>query len=410
MSGSPYQYVDSTGVIVADTTDIKSTVQAEWISVFGNDLDLDDATPEGVMIVAETLARSNVVKNNAAVANQINPNEAGGRFLDAIGGLSELERAANTFSTYINVVLAGQPSTPVPQNTPGTVNVAGVTYTFLTASAVTLDSVTGQALVNMVANVAGPIVGPAGSLMPDNSVLGLETITAPTNASLGVVEQSDVSFRALRRNTLALQGISLNMAITSALSALNGVLSLKYQENIQSTAQTINGIAMNANSVWACVDGGTNTDIANALLVNKSTGSGWTGAVSVATVDPSTGQSYNVLFDRPTYVPMLIRVTARQGNFVGSLSSAISNAVLAFGSNTVSENTSTDLGIVGFVVGSDVSPFEIAGAIQAQVPGCKVSKVEVSTVAANSYQTTDIVFAINQKATVTVGNISVLTS
>ena len=398
----PYQYITSTGVIVADTDDLQTEVQSEWQADFGADVNIDDETANGVIINAETLGRSAVVKNNAALGNQINPNQSGGQFLDAICALTSLERAEDTYSTYSGVILAGQPGVPIPIGTSGTIN----GNTFLTIAAVELDPITGQATVDMVCTVSGPVLGPAGTLQPTTAgaVLGLETITAPNNASLGVVEQSDVSLRQLRRNTLALQGISLNEAITSAINALANVLSLKFLENNTGAAATIEGIAMTKNSIWICIDGGSNTDIANAMLQNKSTGSGWNGAVSVPTVDPSTGQSYNVLFDRPVYVPFLIRATVKQGSYVGNLISAVQNAILAFASNTVSANTTEDLDIVGFVVGSDVSPFEIASAIMAQVPGCKVQKVEVTTVAANAYQTTDWVLNINQKATLTTAN------
>jgi hypothetical protein len=78
MSGSTnYTYVTPTGVIVADTSDILSEVQAEWQGVFGPTLNLAQSTPQGLMIAAEALARSNVVKNNAVVSNQINPNQFG---------------------------------------------------------------------------------------------------------------------------------------------------------------------------------------------------------------------------------------------------------------------------------------------------------------------------------------------
>jgi hypothetical protein len=101
-------------------------------------------------------------------------------------------------------------------------------------------------------------------------------------------------------------------------------------------------------------------------------------------------------------------VTCKQGSFTGTLISSVSNAVVAFANNTVAQNTPTDLGIVGFVVGGNVSPFEIAGAIQAQCPGVYIQKVEVTTVAANNYVTTEVDLNINQKATVTAGNIDVV--
>ena len=83
-----YQYIDTTGVIVPDTATIQSEVEGEYKAVFGQDLVVTPNTPQGVLITAEVAARSNVVRNNAALANQINPNLAGGVFLDAIWAVS----------------------------------------------------------------------------------------------------------------------------------------------------------------------------------------------------------------------------------------------------------------------------------------------------------------------------------
>ena len=91
-----YQYLLSTGAIVPDSSDLLSEVQTSFQSVFGSGLNTDPSTPQGVLITALTLARSSVVNNNAALANQINPNIAGGTFLDAIMALTGVQRVAQT--------------------------------------------------------------------------------------------------------------------------------------------------------------------------------------------------------------------------------------------------------------------------------------------------------------------------
>ncbi|WP_197335291.1 hypothetical protein [Ralstonia solanacearum] len=147
----------------------------------------------------------------------------------------------------------------------------------------------------------GSIAAPAGTLKHIvDSVLGWETVNNAENALLGQTEQSDESLRTQRKRTLALQGVSISEAITSALYDTAGVRSLQFRENTASTAQVIDGVLMKPHSIWVCVDGGTDTDIANALLKNKSAGAGWNGAVEVAAVDPASGQQYTILFDRPT--------------------------------------------------------------------------------------------------------------
>ena len=78
------QYVTNTGVIVPDTADVKTQVQNEFKEALGQDLSLEDSTPQGRLIDAETIARKAVLTNNAQIANQLNPNTASGVYLDAI--------------------------------------------------------------------------------------------------------------------------------------------------------------------------------------------------------------------------------------------------------------------------------------------------------------------------------------
>jgi hypothetical protein len=403
MSGSAYDYVNNTGVIVPDTTDLQTEVRGEYQAVWPT-ISLEETTPQGVLMTGEITSRTNVIQNIAKVANQINPNESEGIFLDGICTLTGLLRSGNTYSLYSNVQLGGAVDTPIPQYTQAETPNGDI---FQTISAVSLDPSTGLATVNMIAVQPGPVAAPNAALTLISAVFGLTSITPSAAGTVGVAQQSDVSLRALRRNTLALQSVSSVEAIVSALNALPNVLAVRFLENI-GAAQTIDTIAMAANSIWACVDGGVPLQIATAILTNKSDGANWNGAQSVAVTDPNSGQVYNVLYDIPTLVPMQVRITVVQGTYSGSLISAVTNAMLAYASNTVAENTSIDLGIVGFKLGNNVSPFGIASGIAAQVLGCIVQLVEISTVAANSYQTTEVAMNINQTPTIIVAKIDVV--
>ena len=88
MADDNYEYINPTGLIVPETSTLLLEVQNSFKDVFGSDLVVTPDTPQGVLITLLTLVRAAVVNNNAALANQINPNKAGGVFLDAILGLS----------------------------------------------------------------------------------------------------------------------------------------------------------------------------------------------------------------------------------------------------------------------------------------------------------------------------------
>ena len=81
-----YIYIVQSGVILPDTAVVLGQVQAEYKLVFSANLNVAPTTPQGMLINLETLGRVAVLANNAQLANQINPNEAGGVFLDAASG------------------------------------------------------------------------------------------------------------------------------------------------------------------------------------------------------------------------------------------------------------------------------------------------------------------------------------
>lgn len=393
-----YEYLDETGVIVPDTATIQAEVESEFRAAFGADLVTTANTPQGVLIAGEVTARANVLRNNAVIANQINPNLAGGVFLDAIWALTGGQRLAATFSVVPGVQLIGIPGTFVPAGSQASLSDGTL---FASVSGVTLDG-GGLGTVDFQAVESGPIVANVGALTQIvTAVLGWDQVTNPTAATPGRFLESDLASRLRRKNTLSLQNVALPEAITSALYDLPNVRSLQFRENVTSATATIDGISLVAHSVWACVDGGTDDEVARTLLENKSLGANWNGAVTVAVVDPASGQSYSVKFDRPTPVAVQVRVTVRQGTAVVNVPEAVRSAILTYAAGDLE-------GEAGFVVGGNVSAFELAGAVNRQAPGIYVQKCEISLLSVTSWTTDEIVIALDEIATLLSGNIQVI--
>jgi hypothetical protein len=396
-----YNFVQQTGVIVPDTDSLLTQVQGEYLAAFGADLPLDPATPQGVLITAEVEARDSVVRNNAEVANQINPNLSGGVWLDAICALTGLMRDPATRSSIAGVLLTGVPGTPIPAGTRASTDDGAIFYT---TGAVVLDAA-GQATVSMESEEFGPIPAPVNTLVNVvDGVIGWETVNNPIAAVLGTLQQSDQSLRAQRKRTLALQGVALAEAIISGLYDTPGVKSLQFRENVNNATTVIDGITLVAHSVWACVDGGTDLDVATTLLEEKSNGANWNGAVEVDVLEPASGQTYTVKFDRPTLVPFLVKVTVRQMDATADPQVAVPEAVMAYNDNVIDGET-------GLVVGQPVSPFEIAGAVNQLTPGIFVQKVEIAPVPAMGppvWQTTELPIALNEKANTTISSVTVV--
>lgn len=391
-----YDYISASGVIVPDTDTLLAEVQEEWKAIFGADLDLSPSTPQGLMISAETLTRAGMTRNNADLANQINPNLATGVFLDAIAALSGLTRTVATH-TLVTALVTGDVGTIIYE---GALAETAAGDLFECTSATTIPSI-GSMEVPFRSVETGPIPCAIGALnVITEGILGWTSISNLVAGTLGTTSQTDTSFWLDRKNTLALQGISTNEAIISALYAVAGVQSLSYRENTASTTQTIDSIVMIPHSIYVCVNGGVDSDIAQALLQNKTAGAGYNGTTTVAAVDSVSGQSYDVKFSRPVAIPILSRITVRLAGATGDPSATIKQRVVDYANGLVD-------GEAGFVVGGSVSPFELSGAAMG-IAGVYVLSSEIALVSTGVFQSTEIAVAIDHIATISLSSVQVI--
>ena len=513
MSTSPYQNINATGVILTDTSGILAQVQSEWKSVYGADLVVTSDTPQGVMIAQEAQARAAVINNNAAVANQNNPNQSGGVFLDSLLAWMGIQRVAASFTQVPGCVITGEPGTIIPQGVQVTTTAGDI---FLSQSAITIPA-SRTTTVNFAANVSGPVPCATNTMTyisASTAVVGWETVNNPNTATLGVTQMSDALARTFRNVTLANQGVQSPLAIQSGLSNVVGVTSFAFLQNVYTVPQGMiigvtggatlsgktfclttagvgtpgtitvdstslaysqtgqlapiaainpwptaafstvanialsglgtqaggdwaapitdgqivlavlqsapaqnglwiahsgswtrhsymasgasllgaqNGISLIRNSFWACVQGGTDLAVGTILLEEKSDGCGWNGSTSVSVLEPASGQTYGVLFDRPALVQIAVIVTLSQGSNTSNLQQTALQAMIDFTTGNIS-------GEAGWIVGAQASPFDLGAAIVSEQPGIKVRSVQVASAPGLVYQTTEIAIAKNQQA------------
>lgn len=394
----PYDYVEPAGVIVPDTAQLRAEVEASFRSAFGADLITAPETPQGVLITLLALARDGMVRNNAAVANQINPNLAEGVFLDAIWALTGGQRLTATRSTIAGVQLAGVPGAFIPQGAQARAGEDGGIFEL--TGGVTLDA-TGSALGTFQSLGYGPI--PAAATTLDrivSGVLGWETVNNPAGAVLGQSTESDEASRLRRRRTLAAQGVALPEAIVSGLYGTSGVTSVLFRENTTAVDVVEEGITILAHGILAVVDGGLDTDVAASLLANKSMGAAWSGNLTVPVVDSVSGQTYDVVFRRPTPVPIYVEITVSQPGAGGNPEQTVKAALIAYA-------TGQQDGETGLVIGQDVSPFELSGAVQVADPPMYVRSVRIGT-SPGALGFTPVSITIGQRAQLSEGNITVI--
>ena len=90
--GNLYDYSSSNGVVIPQTSDVKSNVEQAFKDIFGADFSTDETTTNGRLIEAITLLFVDVCGVTAQNINQMNIAQAVGNFLDALGAMFGIAR------------------------------------------------------------------------------------------------------------------------------------------------------------------------------------------------------------------------------------------------------------------------------------------------------------------------------
>ena len=396
-----YNFILSTGLIEPDTGSTKTDVQAEYLAVFGNDLLLDDSTPQGRLIDVETSARDAVLRSMADIANQINPNIATGVFLQSIASLHKLVPTVGTYST-VNLQLSGLSGTVIAAGS----RVSTTNGIVFQTNTQVIIGVSGDVFVDSTAQEIGPQPAPIGAINTIlDGVLGWDSVTNLAAAVEGVNQETDTQLRIRRTQMLSLWSAATVEAIYARVGSVAGVNSLVVRDNQVGAPTIIDGVSLSLSSTWCCVDGGLDDDIATALMYAKQSGSPWTHGVNngipvtAQVTNVYSGQIYDVLFTRMEPIQVLVNVVASKGSYTGDVQIGCVDGILAYAND----------GVGGLAMGVDVSPFELSGAINILHPGIFVKSVTISygPPAAPVFSTNELPIELWERAIIQSGNIVV---
>lgn len=389
-----YNFLTSYGIIVPDTDDIKSGIQEGFKNALGSDLSLEEATPQGRLIDAMTLSHIDTLRVCSLVANMINPNLSFGSFLDNICALTGCERKLAS-STRVTVKLTGTPLTFVPANTLASTSKGDVFYL---ENDIILDE-NGEAIAIFLSQEKGAIECPANSLANlKTSVIGLETINNPTDGVVGRDVESDSELKLRRLSTLY-SGRGFIGDIQSRLANIDNVKSYVVDQNNRNTTLIKDNVEFKPHSVYVCVYGGSNDDIAKALYETVPVGCDYTGNTVVSVNDPYNGKTYEVAFTRPEIIEIDVKIYVRKNSGTGDVTNAIKQSIIDYQDGKV-EN------IDGLEIGEDVSPFEIASAVNIKTPGVFVKDVLIAKHGGELVKEA-IEININQIANININNVVV---
>ena len=388
-----YTFGDN-GVVIPNTSDILEEVQAEFQTALGEDISLEESTPQGRLIDTETNARQATIGFNANIANTlINIAMSSGTALDAWGANFNVYRNGATAST-VPVTVTGVAGTVIPANSEASTS-NGVIW--LSQSEIIIGT-NGSATGTFICSQTGPVSLGIGELTnivatTTTGLNGWETITNTSNATLGSTVESDASFK-LRIFAAMFSGTALFGNYASAAYKVSGVTNVYVKENPYSTSLILDDITIPAHSIYVCVLGGNSYDVAFALYSVKSAGCGWCGNTTVTITDNTYNTTATVTYNVPTAVGLtsIINLTSTL-NSNANLETDVQNILVNYFSNQYS-----DINYPAPLIKGTISPFTIASLLNSQLSGVTINSVQIGELTPTNRATVTII-----KASITSG-------
>lgn len=313
----PSVEITDTGVFVPETSKVLAGVLQDYNAAFGGNLNITSVSTPQAYLAGETTA--NITNVNAALAylfNNVDPAYASGRFQDAIARIYFITRKAATHTT-VTALCTGSPGVMLPARSQAK-DENGYTYT--SAASAVFDS-TGQATVIFLCDTAGAIACPAGSLTQILvAVPGWDAVTNEAAGIAGNPVENREDFERRRYESVAINATGTVAAIRSAVLALDNVTDCFAVDNPknETVAYGATGYELAPHSVYVGVVGGEDEQIAQTIWTKKDLGCDYNGNTSVVVYDDSALAApypqYNVVFNRPTAVPILFAVTLKASN------------------------------------------------------------------------------------------------
>ena len=291
----PIQFTPN-GIVLPTEAQVLAGIQADINSAFGGNVNPDPTTPQGQLAVSESAIINDKNAQIAYIVNQVDPQYATGRMQDAIGHIYFMDRLP-ALPTTVVCTLIGSASTPIPLGTKAQAQDGNI---YISTQDAEIPS-GGSVSVPFQCLTDGPITCPAGSLnIVYQAINGWDAITNPADGIIGRDIETTSQFEYRRQQSVAANAKGSLPSIYAALFDPNqcpGVIDVYCLDNPTDSPVTIGAQTLAPHSLWACVAGGTASQIAAAIWKKKSIGCNYNGDNPTVVYDTS---GYNAPYPQYT--------------------------------------------------------------------------------------------------------------
>ncbi|EEZ7155753.1 hypothetical protein FQG50_04775 [Escherichia coli] len=287
--------ITENGLSVPDIADVLAGRLTDMSTVLGGGASQSLSSPQGQIAQSDTEIIAQVYDKLLCLFNQINPDFSTGRFQDGIGRIYFMERIAAQ-GTVVTATCIGQVGTTIPAGSTA-VDTSGYIYQSIDNAVIPSS---GSVDVQFVNTTTGPIPCAAGSLNQIyRAVSGWDAVNNTSPGVVGVDVESRIAFETRRRQSVARNSRNQDASTLAALLATDGVLDAYVWSN--RTAETVNKGTTNfpilAHSVYICVYGGADEDVAESIFNTYNPGANMNGDTTFTVYD-----NVNYMPPYPSYV------------------------------------------------------------------------------------------------------------
>lgn len=276
--------VDASGFKAATFVEIKDALINSLKSIYGDDIDVSDASADGQYIMSQALLINNIYRTLESMQKNLSIASASGTFLDTLANLSGITRYAATQSTawvYIKNISASDVTTAslVLKDTAGNqwvwLNKLALDGTYkvtFKAGKTTLIEVTCKetgAISALGSGDSQPTFESTSNRGAINTVVGLTSLIACQcdDATLGEEEESDSELRSRRIRSFGRASQTLAESLQASLYNIPTVKDvLMYVNSSNEAATPITGLTIEPHSIATVVAQTSDVDIKNQVF------------------------------------------------------------------------------------------------------------------------------------------------
>ncbi|HDL7376957.1 TPA: baseplate J/gp47 family protein [Yersinia enterocolitica] len=303
---------NNNGLEIDTFRDLFQTLSDAYKGIYGQDIDLDQESPDGQRVAIEAQARTDIEASLQWLYSQMDPDFNTGDMQQVIAKLHGLYlRPGSRSQRDLNV------STDRPVFLYSGYKIRDQSnQVWFVRQNVTIPA--GTTTVTFFAQDFGKVTGLiADTFTQLTPELGVLSITSDAVAVVGRDEETPEEFRQRRNRSLENPATGSTGAIFAKVAQLTGVTDLNVGENDTKIDDVLTGIP--ANSIWLVAEGGAVSEIVEVMVKQKGGGTGTKGSVigryieTLIRPDGTTLQiAHDMQFDRPVYKPLHINLTAKR--------------------------------------------------------------------------------------------------